>query len=154
MSLIYKEINQEDYQKIIHRFGSWVEKLACIHLQENAFSLAAFDQEEPIAFISTYVKAFPAPLASIADAFIDVIEVDAAYRRQGVARSFVTMTESWAREQGLCQIRAWSNRSKEEALAMWLALDYCLCPATIQAEGFQQGIEGFYVAKNLKAKRY
>ncbi|MCE5195629.1 MAG: GNAT family N-acetyltransferase [Negativicutes bacterium] len=154
MSLIYKEINQEDYQKIIRRFGSWVEQLACIHRQENAFSLAAFDQEEPIGFISTCAKAFPAPLASIGDAFIDVIEVDAAYRRQGVARSFVTMTESWAREQEFRQIRAWSQRSQSEALAMWLALDYCLCPAVIQTEGNQEIIEGFYAVKNLRAKLY
>ena len=152
MNLIYKEINQEDYTKITRHFGTWVEKDSCVHLEENAFSLAAFDQEEPIGFISTYAKTFPVPLESIGDAYIDVIEVDAAYRRQGVARSLLTITESWARDQGFRQIRAWSNRSKLEALAMWLALDYCICPATIQLAGCQESESGFFVAKNLRAK--
>jgi hypothetical protein len=43
----------------------------------------------------------------------------------------------------------WSNNSKKEAIPMWYALDYCICPAKIWVEWCSEIIDGFYVAKKL-----
>jgi GNAT superfamily N-acetyltransferase len=71
------------------------------------------------------------------------------YRKQGIARGMITHTEKWAQENGYHQIRAWSSEDKIEAVPMWFALDYCMCPAKIWVEWCKEIVDGFYVAKKL-----
>jgi GNAT superfamily N-acetyltransferase len=112
-------------------------------------SLAALNSEEPIGFISTYPKKYPEPLPQYKDAYIDVLEVDEKYKRLGIARQLILTTENWAREYGYRQIRSWSSQVKKEAIPMWYALNYCMCPARIWIEWRQKIVDLFYVAKML-----
>jgi len=61
----------------------------------------------------------------------------------------ISRTEKWAKEYGYRQIRAWSSQDKIEAIPMWYALDYCMCPAKIWVEWCKKVVDGFYVTKKL-----
>ena len=87
----------------------------------------------------------PSPLTGTEKAFIDFIEVSQDYRRRGIAQRLVQMAEDRARDNGVCQIRAWSSQNKIEAIPMWKALGFSLCPADPKDEGSP----GYYVAKRL-----
>jgi GNAT superfamily N-acetyltransferase len=92
----------------------------------------------------------PPPLHHITDAYIDIIEVDELYRRQGIARRMITITEKWALENGFSQIRAWSSQDKNEAIPMWYNLRYGMCPAKIWLDWRNEAVDGYYVAKILQ----
>jgi GNAT superfamily N-acetyltransferase len=149
--IIYKFIDDELENKIISHFGDYIIKHKVLHKGEGCYSIAAMDGEEPIGFISTYPLQYPEPLSCCRDAYIDVIEVDKKYRRMGIARQMINLTENWAKEYGYKQIRAWSNNTKKEAIPMWYALDYCICPAKIWVEWCNEIVDGFYVAKKLNS---
>jgi GNAT superfamily N-acetyltransferase len=89
----------------------------------------------------------PPPLTGMREAYIDVIEVDGPYQRQGIARQLLALTESWASSQGFTQIRAWSSHDKTEAIMMWHALRYCVCPARVW---FGEPVDGFFAVKQLR----
>lgn len=148
-SILYQQIDATLEHKIVARFGDWVVKHRCLHFEPGSYSLAAVVDGEPVGFISTYPEQFPEPLEGLGDAYIDVIEVDAGYRRMGIARTMIAMTEAWARDYGYHQIRAWSSQDKHEAIPMWYALDYCICPAKIWVEWCKEVVDGYYVAKRL-----
>jgi len=116
---------------MVAHFGN--EELIRNHIRfgDGSFSLAALHDDVPVGFISTCTRNLTAPLEDIKDADISIIEVDEKYRRQGIARELVNCSEKWAVNRGLSQIRAWSSYDKPEAIQMWYALDYCMCPATI-----------------------
>ena len=61
----------------------------------------------------------------------------------------IAMPEEWASDFGYRQIRAWSSQDKQEAIPMWNALDYCMCPAKIWVEWCKEVVDGYYVAKRL-----
>jgi hypothetical protein len=50
--------------------------------------------------------------------------------------------------RGAYQIRAWSSDDKIEAIPMWKALGFGLCPATEHPRG--QEVKGYFVAKELR----
>ena len=52
-----------------------------------------------------------------------------------------------ARARGVYQLRAWSSEDKTEAIPMWKALGFGLCPATTYPGGRE--IEGYFVTKVL-----
>jgi ribosomal protein S18 acetylase RimI-like enzyme len=126
--------------------NEWGEKPARhMHLTDG-FSIVALDGENLVGLISTYWKKLPAPLNEC-DAYIDILEVHKDFRRQGIARRLIEMSMERARQKGMFQIRSWSSEDKLEAIPMWKALGFGLCPATTFPKG--QEVRGFFVAKVL-----
>jgi hypothetical protein len=52
-----------------------------------------------------------------------------------------------AKEAGIFQVRAWSSEDKIEAVLMWKALGFGICPATTYPQGKE--VKGFFVTKVL-----
>ena len=146
VSIVYQEINSELLEVIAAKYGEIAKNH--IHL-DDGFSLAALHEGVPVGFISAYTKELPPPLYDIKDAYIDIIEVDEPHRRKGIARHMITATEKWAMKTGFSQIRAWSSQDKVEAIPMWHALCYGMCPAKIWLEWIGEAVDGYYVAKVL-----
>ena len=154
MQIIYKEIDDEIEEKIIAKYGQEVKEWGLIHRDEGCYSLAALYNGEPIGLISTYPLHYPEPLQEYYDAYIDDVEVDEEYRRQGIATKLISLTEKWAKNYGYRQIRSWSADDRNEAIPMWYKLGYCICPAVMRGESIVKEfagkpIYGFYVAKIL-----
>lgn len=154
MSITYREIKQDEVEMFAKKFGDYVIRFSCFHFGEGCYSFGAFDGDEPVGFISAYPEFLIPPLADEKDAYIDVIEVDAAYKRRGIASELVLRTERWAKDYGYRQIRTWSSDDKEEAIPMWRSLNYCLCPAYMYGEDFAPDPDGslplgYYAAKLL-----
>ncbi len=59
----------------------------------------------------------------------------------------IELCEERARQLGTCQLRAWSSEDKIEAIPMWRALGFGLCPAEEGSKG--QKVRGYYVVKRL-----
>ena len=153
-NITYKQIDKAVEAAIISEFGQWIRDYGCIHHGEGCYSFAAFCADEPVGFISTFPLQYPAPLQECRDAYIDVIEVREAYRRQSIASKLIEMTEAWAKAYGYRQIRSWSADDKTEAIPMWYKLAYAVCPAVMRGESVikefaGKPIYGFYVAKVL-----
>lgn len=146
---VFRKICVSDVSKIAQKFGNYIIRYKCLHFGDNCFSLGTFYNNEPIGIISAYPKPYPRPLNNRKDAFIDVLDVDTNFRRQGIARELIRITEEWAKVYGYSQIRAWSSEDKPEAIQMWYNLGYCMCPAKIHLEWREEDINGFYVAKKL-----
>jgi GNAT superfamily N-acetyltransferase len=119
---------------------------AHMHLGDG-FTLVALDGNTPAGLLSIAWRELPPPLPPTAEAFIDIIEVAAAYRRRGVARRLVALAAERARSRGAYQLRAWSSADKDAAIPMWRALGFGLCPATTYPR--DEPIEGYFVARVL-----
>ncbi len=117
-----------------------------MHLTEG-FSIIALHEDTLVGLISTYWKKLPAPLDNEVDAYIDILEVHKDFRRQGIARQLIEISLERAEQKGMHQIRSWSSEDKVEAIQMWKALGFGLCPATTYPKGRE--IKGFFVAKIL-----
>lgn len=157
-NITYHEINKSEVELFSEKFGDYVIKFNCFHFGEGCFSLGAFSNDEPIGFISTYPEKLITPLENETDAYIDVIEVDSKYHRQGIATALIMRTEQWAKDYGYKQIRSWSSDDKEEAIPMWYALNYCLCPAIMYGVDLSPNPDGsqpvgYYVAKMLNPNK-
>lgn len=125
----------------------WNKMLADHVVLENGFSVAALHGEEIVGLIGVQWMRLPQPLTDTTDAYINVIEVRKEFRQQGIARRLLKITEERAREQSVYQIRAWSSEDKLEAIPMWKALGYGLCPAITYPRGLT--IHGYFAAKVL-----
>lgn len=147
-SIQYQEIDHALEEKIAQKFGAYVSEGNYIHRGDGCLSLAAVCNGEPVGFISTFKLRLPPPLNAYEGAYIDVLEVDAAFRRQGISSEMIHRTEQWAKAYGYRQIRAWSSEDKVEAIPMWYALDYCVCP-TLLAHPTHRTVPGVYVSKML-----
>ena len=117
-----------------------------MHL-EDGFSIVAMHGNSFVGLISIAWKLLPAPLPKTSEGFIDIIDVKQDFRRRGIARRLVDLSCERVREEGAYQIRAWSSSDKVEAIPMWKALGFCLCPATIYPNG--QDVNGYFVVKRL-----
>lgn len=127
--------------------NEWGEKAARhMHLTDG-FSMIVLHRETLAGLISTYWKKLPVPLNDDFDAYIDILEVHKDFRRQGIARRLIEISMERAKRTGMRQIRAWSSEDKIEAIRMWKALGFGLCPATTYSNG--QEVKGFFVAKTL-----
>ena len=113
----------------------------------NGFSILALCDGEPIGLISVYWRELPPPLVSATEGYIDIIEVCQGFRRQGIATKLIEMSAERARKQGIYQLRAWSSEDKTEAIPMWQALGFGLCPATTYPGG--QEVKGYFVTQVL-----
>lgn len=115
---------------------------------EEGFSLVALAGDTPAGVIGVLWQQLPGPLPGTKEAFINIIEVHRDFRRQGIARELVVQTLKIAAEAGAYQVRAWSSEDKVQAIPMWRALGFGLCPAEIFPGG--KTIRGFYVARVIR----
>jgi GNAT superfamily N-acetyltransferase len=123
----------------------WCEKAARpMHLGDS-FSIVAWDQELLIGLISVYGKKLP--LLETIDWYIDILEVHKDYRRKRLATPLIQMVCERAKEKGIYQIRSWSSEDKVEAIPMWKALGFGLCPAKTYPQGKE--VKGYFVARAL-----
>ena len=125
----------------------WGEAAARHMHLSGGFSILALSQSLPVGLISVYWKRLPAPLEGEFDAYIDILEVHPDFRRQGIARRLIALSMQRAKAERMTQIRAWSSGDKTEAIHLWRALGFGLCPATTYPNG--QAIKGFFVVKLL-----
>jgi GNAT superfamily N-acetyltransferase len=127
--------------------AEWSEKAARhMHLTDG-FSIMALEGAILAGLISVYCKALPAPLLETFDWYIDILEVQKDYRRRGIASHLIELVIQRAKEAGVYQIRSWSSEDKIEAIPMWKALGFGLCPATAYPQGKE--VKGYFVAKVL-----
>ena len=123
----------------------WGEKAAAhMHLADG-FSIVALEDELLIGLISTYGKKLP--LLETSDWYIDILEVHKNYRRKGIATHLIQMVCERAKDEGVYQIRSWSSEDKVEAIQMWKALRFGLCPAVTYPQGKE--VKGYFVARVL-----
>jgi GNAT superfamily N-acetyltransferase len=128
------------------QIGEVMGELAERHIRlEDGYAFVALDGETPVGLIAVYRRQLPDPLAETDEGFINIIEVAESHRRQGIARRLVEMSIDRCRKEGRHQLRAWSScGSADEAIRMWKALGFGLCPATEHPRG--QEVKGYFVA--------
>ena len=144
LTLTYSDVDE----KMRDRVGvGWGEKAARhMHLTDG-FSIVALEGEILVGLISVYAKTLPAPLQESFDWYIDILEVHKDYRRRGIASQLNKLAIQRAKEAGVYQIRSWSSEDKIEAIPMWKALGFGLCPAITYPQGKE--VKGYFVAKVL-----
>jgi GNAT superfamily N-acetyltransferase len=125
----------------------WGEKVGSYLHVDDGFTIVAWVEGEPAGLISTKWKPLPAPMQSLEEGYIDIIEVAAGFRRRGIARRLVDIASARARERGAYQLRAWSSEDKVEAIPMWKGLGFGLCPAEVYPGG--DNVRGFFVTRVL-----
>jgi GNAT superfamily N-acetyltransferase len=125
----------------------WGETAARHVHVDDGFSILALCDGKAVGLISVYWKALPPPLPGTDEGYVDIIEVREGFRRRGIAARMIEMSVERARVRGVYQLRAWSSEDKIEAISMWKALGFGLCPATTYPGG--QEIEGYFVTKVL-----
>ena len=146
MTPTYHPLTPADRPALAAAFGEWINRLRELHFEPDCFTIGAFDGEIPAGFISVYPRKMP---WGRLEAYIDVIEVAKEYRRRGIARTMLAMSEDWARAQGHSRIRAWSTEDKTEAIAMWRALGFRLRPV-YSGKRKRRQLAGYYVTKSLE----
>lgn len=151
-TIIYKKIDDEIEEKIIAWFGDGIMKYDMLPKRDGCYRVAAMYNEQVVGFAAVSPAQWTPPLEQYGDAFINSIEVEESFRRQGIGRKLITMLEDWVRDGGYRQIRAWSSYESPEALYMWYAMGYAMCPATepIYENGQLKELNpGYYYAKIL-----
>lgn len=113
----------------------------------DGFSILALYDGEPVGLISVTWRELASPLPATVEGYIDIIEVAKGFRRQRIATRLIELCTERARAHGAYQLRAWSSDDKVEAIPMWRALGFGLCPATIYPGG--QEVRGIFVTRVL-----
>lgn len=140
----YIDADETWRQRIAEEWGD----IAAQHMHiDDGFSILALSNDEPVGLISVHWRALPPPLVDTYEGYIDIIEVRAGFRRRGIATKMIELSAERAREEGACQLRAWSSEDKMEAIPMWKALGFGLCPATTYPRGME--IRGYFVTNVL-----
>lgn len=142
--IVYVDAHDALRERIWREWG----EVAARHMHsDDGFSIVALAGEEPVGLIGVARRELPPPLPSTTEAFIDIIEVRADYRRRGIAAQLVVLSAERARASGAYQLRAWSSEDKSEAILMWRVLGFGLCPATVFPRG--ETVRGFFVSRVL-----
>ena len=129
----------------------WGENTARHMHLEDGFSIMAMREDSLVGLISVYWKELPMPYSETGEGYIDILEVHKDFRRRGFAAKLVDLSLERAKEKDVYQLRAWSSLDKTEALLMWKALDFGLCPATTYSKG--QEVKGYFVTKVLRKEK-
>lgn len=154
MNIIYKEIDEKIEVSIIKEFGRWVSDCNCLIRGKGCYLIAALSNDKVVGFAALHPEQWIAPLEKYFDAFIEVIEVNEKYQKQGIGSKLVEKLEKFAKSYGYYQIRAWSSIECVSALKMFYKLQYCMCPAAMLGTSVLHGYEnkqivGYYYAKLL-----
>jgi len=154
---IFSEANKEIRERIIAKWEhlkSWGSGL--IPEGEGCYTAAALLNGEVVGFASLGPSEMIPPLSGCVGAYILDIEVENDFQRMGIGGNLVGMLENWAKNYGYRQIGAWSSQNKFEAIHMWHALNYGMCPAVMLGESAvgdpNAKIVGYYVVKMLNPK--
>lgn len=147
----FRKLEASDAEKITDKFGDYLTRFKCLHFGDGALTVGAFDKHEPIGIISVYLRFMPAPLEETREAVIDALEVDKAYRRQGVAKALINRAEVWAKEFNSLQIRTWCSGEKTDLIKAMYSLGYCLCPVKVWVDARKEETGGFYAVKLLNS---
>lgn len=140
----YIEADEGLQQRLAREWGD----VAARHMHlVNGFSIVALYQGLPIGLIAVYWRALPPPLSETYEGYIDIIEVREGFRRQGIARKMIDLSLEQAKKQRVYQVRAWSSDDKTEAISMWKALGFALCPATVYPKG--DAVKGYFAINRL-----
>lgn len=130
------------------RVGKVMGEVAERHIRlSDGFAFVALDGEIPVGLIAVYRRCLPPPLSETYEGFINIIEVSEVHRRRGIGRRLIEMSIERCRIQKLHQIRGWSSEDKTEAILMWKASGFALCPATEHHQGLE--IKGYFFAYQL-----
>jgi len=146
MKIEYKKINDKIFENAYFE-GNQKDKE--LFFRDDALALVAMDSDTPVGFICVTSRFLAYPLEHLKDAYIEILDVDENYRRQGIGQHLVACAEEWAKKAGLKQIRTHSNNKAVEAIKMWHKLNYGLCQHVYYAE---EGCAGYWVAKVLSAE--
>jgi GNAT superfamily N-acetyltransferase len=152
LEISYIKLNDDIEKKLFEKYN-WIYKYNCIPKYEGCYNIAAIIGDEVVGCATLGPQKWTPPLDNYCDVFIHWINVDKQFQRKGIGRHLVNMLESWAKENGYRQIRAWSNEQAVEALHMWYALNYAMCPAVeviYNSEGqIDMIVKGYRYAKIL-----
>jgi len=130
------------------RIGDAMGEVAERHIRlTDGFAFVAMYGDTPIGLVAVYERRLPPPLSATYEGFINILEVVEAFRRRGIGRRLVQLSIDRCRSRGLHQIGAWSSEDKSEAICLWVALGFALCPATELARGVE--VRGYRVALPL-----
>jgi GNAT superfamily N-acetyltransferase len=133
---------------LARRAGEAMGPVAERHIRlADGFAWVALAALAPVGLIAVYQRPLPPPLAGVDEGFINIIEVIPACRRQGIGSRLVALSRERCRAEGWYQLRAWSSDDKVEAIALWRALSFTLCPATEHPRGLE--VHGHFAAQIL-----
>jgi ribosomal protein S18 acetylase RimI-like enzyme len=96
--ITYALLNEEIRKRVAENFNPVVVR----HLspeEEGGFTFVAMVGMRPVGVISSFTKNLPSPLTSTLEAYIDVIEVLPDYKRLGVGKALVELTEVEAKKR-------------------------------------------------------
>jgi len=144
MDIRYTDCDDDTKRRVASAMGEVIGR----HIRlEDGFAFAALDGDRPVGIIAVYRRRLPPPLLQTDEGFINIIEVSEGYRRQGIGTRLVELSLERCRALRLHQVRAWSSEDKTEAIPMWKALGFALCPATEHPRGLE--VKGYFVARQL-----
>ena len=118
-----------------------------IRLDEGSFSLIALVSGIPVGLVSAHRRYLDDPLGWIEEAYIDILEVNEAHRRSGIASALVEEVINWARQIGVAQVASWSLKPRIEALHLWHKLGFTF--AKVDSPQQMEAPYGFRVARRL-----
>jgi len=119
-----------------------------LHLGSDGLTVAAVVDGQPLGVISAFKRNLPEPLAMVREAFIDIIEVQEPFRRQGIGEMLVSRVVAWAQDNGLDQVRAWSEEIRLEALMLWRKTGFSFAKVDFERAG--QRRYGFYAVRPVR----
>lgn len=145
--LTYAEADEALKDQVVEQWKDYFPSVGKYIVLEGGFTTVAMMGQEAIGLVSVKWRKLPPPLSPAMEGYIYDIEVLEAYRRRGIATQLVEEAMMKAAAEGACQLRAWSSEDKAEAIPMWKALGFALCPTTHAMWGPE--ITGYFVAKRV-----
>jgi len=147
-NIAYVDCNASVESQVGEVLGESTQRALSDTLQRlDGFGIVAMEGGTPVGVIGVYTRRLPPPLPETDEGFINVIGVAESHRRQGIASKLVQLAIDRCRSRGLHQIRAWSSDDKVEAIPMWKAVGFALCPATEHPPGME--VQGYFVSLQL-----
>ena len=134
-------------EKIVDEWKTYMPSVGKYIKLENGFTIVAMQGLKPVGLVAVSYGKLNSSLPPTIEAHIDDIEVLEEYRQNGIGRKLVELVEKQATRDGAYQLRSWSTNDKKEAIPMWKALGFGLCPVTHSMWGPE--ITGYFVAKTL-----
>jgi len=117
---------------------------------KNGFTIVAMDGEQAVGLITVKWQNLTPPISDSVEGHIEDIEVVERHRRCGIATQLIEEAMKRARARDACQLRAWSSYDKVEAIPMWRALGFGLCPSSIISSKTGEEVSGYFVAKAVR----
>ena len=119
-----------------------------ITLPDDGFTIVALKGGAMVGVIAIHWKMLPAPYSETKEAYINLIDVDPEFQRQGIAAKLIELAMERASKAGAYQMRAWTSDEPQRAaaLSMWRALGFAICPTEILAGPRSVRVRGCFVA--------